>query len=61
MTSMFYLLVCLECGEGSDSLLMPFESAEDRGKWASAHTKGTGHDRWWVEDETRKPDPEEQP
>jgi hypothetical protein len=44
----FYLLVCRECGDGD--LIMPFGSAEERGKWAGAHTSGTGHDRWWVQD-----------
>lgn len=48
-----YLLVCLECSEGSDALILPFDSAEARGKWAAAHTKETGHDRWYVEDEER--------
>jgi hypothetical protein len=45
----FYLLVCRECGNGD--LVMPFGSAEERGKWAGAHTRGTGHDRWWVKDQ----------
>jgi hypothetical protein len=47
----FYLLVCLECSDLDRPLVMPFDSAEARGKWAAAHTKGTGHDRWYVEDE----------
>jgi hypothetical protein len=49
----FYLLVCLECGEGDDALIMPFDNAEARGKWAAVHTRETGHDRWYVEDEER--------
>jgi hypothetical protein len=52
----FYLLVCRECGDGEDALVMPFESAEARGKWAAAHTRGTGHDRWFVKDEARHAD-----
>jgi hypothetical protein len=48
-TETFYLLVCRECGSGD--LVMPFGSAEERGKWAGAHTRGTGHDRWWVKDQ----------
>lgn len=52
----YYLLVCLDCGEvvDDDALVMPFESAEARGKWAAAHRRGTGHDRWWVKDEPRR-------
>jgi hypothetical protein len=49
VTKIFYVLVCRLCGNGD--LPMPFESAEARGKWASAHTKGTGHDRWLVVDQ----------
>lgn len=47
----FYLLVCRECGDSEDALVMPFESAQARGKWAAEHTKGTGHARWWVKDQ----------
>ena len=49
-----YVLVCLDCGEGDDMLPMPFPSAETRGKWATAHTKGTGHARWIVQDQPRE-------
>jgi hypothetical protein len=45
-TEKFYLLVCRECGDGD--LVMPFGSPAERGKWAGAHTRGTGHDRWFV-------------
>jgi hypothetical protein len=45
-TGTFYLLVCRECGDGD--LIMPFGSAEERGEWAAAHTRGIGHDRWFV-------------
>lgn len=45
-TQKFYLLVCRECGNGD--LVMPFDSPAERGKWAGAHTRGTGHDRWFV-------------
>jgi hypothetical protein len=44
----FYLLVCRECGNGD--LVMPFTSPAGRGKWAGEHTRGTGHDRWFVTD-----------
>lgn len=44
--AVFYLLVCRECGNGD--LVMPFTSQAERGKWAGAHTRGTGHDRWFV-------------
>jgi hypothetical protein len=46
----FYLLVCRESGNGD--LAMPFDSAADRGKWAAGHTRGTGHDRWFVTEST---------
>jgi hypothetical protein len=46
MTRKFYLLVCRECGDGD--LAMPFGSEEERGRWAGGHTRGTGHDRWFV-------------
>lgn len=49
----FYVLVCRECGGGEDALPMPFASAADRGRWAAAHTAGTGHDTWWVHDQVR--------
>jgi hypothetical protein len=52
----FYLLACRECGDPEHPLIMPFASAEERGKWASEHTEGTGHDRWWVKDEVRRND-----
>lgn len=45
-TETFYLLVCRECGSGD--LVMPFGSPAERGKWAAAHTRATGHDRWFV-------------
>lgn len=41
----FYVLVCIEC---DDDLSIPFPSAEERGVWASEHTRGTGHARWFV-------------
>lgn len=52
---LWYLLVCRECGDGADALVMPFASEAERGRWAGAHTRGTGHDRWRVltqDDET---------
>ncbi len=55
-TKVRYVLFCRECDEGFPKPLpMPFESAEDRGRWAAAHTKGTGHAKWFVieqDDET---------
>lgn len=48
MTDPFYLLVCRVCQEESgEPTIMPFETQEARGKWAGAHTRGTGHDQWW--------------
>lgn len=54
MSEIFFLLVCRECGNPGKPLIMPFGSAADRGKWASEHTRATGHDRWWVQDEVRE-------
>lgn len=45
-------LVCRDC-DGDEVMLwtpIPFESYERRGKWAAAHTAGTGHDRWFCGD-----------
>jgi hypothetical protein len=47
----FYVLVCRQCGDPDRPLPMPFESPAARGQWAAAHTKGTGHDRWFVLDQ----------
>lgn len=52
----WYLLWCLECAPPDDlgnariGCEMPFPSAEDRGRWAGQHTRGTGHDQWHVID-----------
>jgi hypothetical protein len=43
---MFYLLICRECDDGD--LVMPFDSPALRGRWATEHTRGTRHDRWFV-------------
>jgi len=51
-TEKFYLLICRECGNGD--LVMPFGSPDERGKWAGAHTRGTGHDRWFVTETDRR-------
>ena len=48
----FYALVCRLCGDPKKPLPMPFESPAERGKWAAAHTAGTGHDSWFVIDQT---------
>lgn len=48
----FYLLNCLKCDDQSRPLPIPFESAAARGKWASEHAAGTGHNRWLVREET---------
>jgi len=53
MSEMFYLLACLECGDPENPLPMPFGNPAERGKWASEHTRATGHDRWWVKDHER--------
>ena len=52
----FYVLICRKCSEGQalTASPIPFGSAEERGKWAAAHTKGTGHDSWIVLDVPEK-------
>jgi hypothetical protein len=55
----FYLLVCRTCAEHQDPVLpIPFGSAQERGKWASEHTAGTGHDSWLVWEEARRVRPD---
>ena len=52
--SAWFLLVCRECWPEAthESVVgeMPFVSAEERGRWADEHKRGTGHDRWIVLD-----------
>lgn len=43
----FHVLICKECSPDGD-LQMPFTSQEERGRWAAEHTRGTGHDSWFV-------------
>jgi hypothetical protein len=50
-SGIFYVLVCRQCGDPDRPLPMPFGSPAERGKWASEHTKATGHDRWFVLDQ----------
>ena len=47
----FYVLACRDCGDPDRPLIMPFGSPAERGKWASGHTRATGHDRWFVADQ----------
>lgn len=47
----WFVLFCRECDPDTP---IPFETAEARGRWASAHTAGTGHDRWLVTEEPRE-------
>jgi hypothetical protein len=63
-SDVFYLLVCRQCGDlelgpsgevvSDNALFMLFDTAEARGKWATAHTRGTGHDHWFVFDQPRE-------
>ncbi len=47
----WYVIRCLDCDEASGHEVdMPFSSPAERGRWATGHTKGTGHDRWLVVD-----------
>jgi hypothetical protein len=55
----FYLLACFLCGDPERPLPMPFGSPAERGKWASGHTRATGHERWHVWEEVRVAVPSE--
>lgn len=46
----YCVLVCRTCWPAGDAP-MPFTSAEARGRWASEHTRATGHDLWFVYDD----------
>lgn len=46
----FYVLVCRDC-DGDDPHPIPFPTAAKRGRWASEHTKATGHSSWLVLDQ----------
>ena len=53
MTETFYLLICRDCTTGgARPLPIPFGSPEERGRYAAEHREGTGHDNWWVHDQT---------
>lgn len=52
----WFVLFCRIC---TPLLPMPFETAEERGKWAAGHTKGTGHDSWFVIDQPKGRDHED--
>lgn len=55
MTERFFLLWCKVCTpDPQPGNAMPFDSAAERGKWAGAHTRGTGHDSWLVIDTPEK-------
>lgn len=49
--AVFYVLACRQCGDPERPLPMPFGSPAERGKWASEHTRATGHDKWFVLDQ----------
>ena len=42
----YYLLRCLECDGPGRPVPMPFASQAERGRWAAAHMRATGHRRW---------------
>lgn len=54
----YYVLICREC---EPLLPMPFSTPEERGRWATEHTFGTGHHSWIVWDEPRDGDEEYNP
>ncbi len=45
------ILVCRVCSADADGpMFMPFSSYRERGRWATAHTKRTGHAAWYCLD-----------
>ena len=42
------ILVCRECGDGEQAAPLAFADEAARGRWASEHTRETGHGRWGV-------------
>ena len=51
------IIVCRTCSTDADMVaLIPFASWSDRGKWASEHTRGTGHASWLCLDGGPSPD-----
>lgn len=47
-----FLLWCRVCTpEPTPDNAMPFGSLEERGRWAGAHRRGTGHNLWLCYDE----------
>lgn len=54
----YYVLVCRVCDPEAESPI-PFESAEARGRWATDHTAGTGHENWIVVDQPAESAPQQ--
>lgn len=54
----WYVIICRECNDIEDPVVvvMPFESPEERGKWAADHRRSTGHNRWYVVDQPERLD-----
>lgn len=42
-----YLIACRRCGKPE---VLTFPGPAERGRWASRHTRETGHDQWLVRD-----------
>jgi len=47
----WYIAVCLTCDPDRTSPT-PFRSLRERGRWCTAHTKGTGHFNWMIFDQS---------
>lgn len=59
MSDTWFVIICRLCSPDYVNNVIPFESAEARGKWAAEHTRGTGHDSWIVLDHPRNDAPED--
>lgn len=55
-TRIYFVICCRDCDDacGGEPTPIPFLTPEARGRWATEHKRGTGHDRWTVIDEPRE-------
>jgi hypothetical protein len=47
-SDLVYLLACKVCSAQPREDMIPFDSARERGEWATKHTAGTSHASWLV-------------
>ncbi len=42
-----YIIICRECDPDLEAPI-PFSEQRERGKYVDEHTKGTGHNSWFI-------------